>query len=342
MKRRILGATGISVSEFALGAMMFGRMGNPDHDDSVRIIGRAIDAGINFIDTADVYSGGESEEIVGQAIKGRRDDLVIATKFGMPMGQDPNQSGGSRRWIMTEVENSLRRLGTDHIDLYQMHRPDHQTEVGETLSALSDLVQAGKIRAFGSSMFAAELIAEAQWAAERRGTHRFVTEQPMYSIFTRKAEAAVLPTAQRYGFGVLTFGPLNSGWLSGRADLAAGHRATYRPSTFDPATPAGQLKSAALGKLTALAAEAALPLPHLATAFVLAHPAVTSVLIGPRTYEQLDGLLSGAGVELSGDILDRIDEIVPPGTDFDPADTYFATPPALEHSALRRRPAGGR
>jgi aryl-alcohol dehydrogenase-like predicted oxidoreductase len=260
----------------------------------------------------------------------------------MPMGQDPNQSGGSRRWIMTEVENSLRRLGTDHIDLYQMHRPDHQTEVGETLSALSDLVQAGKIRAFGSSMFAAELIAEAQWAAERRGTHRFVTEQPMYSIFTRKAEAAVLPTAQRYGFGVLTFGPLNSGWLSGRADLAAGHRATYRPSTFDPATPAGQLKSAALGKLTALAAEAALPLPHLATAFVLAHPAVTSVLIGPRTYEQLDGLLSGAGVELSGDILDRIDEIVPPGTDFDPADTYFATPPALEHSALRRRPAGGR
>ena len=337
MKRRILGATGISVSEFALGAMMFGRMGNPDHDDSVRIIHRAIDAGINVIDTADVYSGGESEEIVGQAIKGRRDDLVIATKFGMPMGQDPNQRGGSRRWIMTEVENSLRRLGTDHIDLYQMHRPDHETEIGETLSALSDLVQAGKIRAFGSSMFPAELITEAQWAAERRGMHRFVTEQPMYSIFTRKAEAAVLPTAQRYGCGVLTFGPLNSGWLSGRADVATGHRATFRPATFDPSTPAGQLKSAALGKLTALAAEAGLPLPQLATAFVLAHPGVTSVLIGPRTGEQLDGLLSGAGVELSGDILDRIDEIVPPGTDFDPADTYFATPPALEQAALRRR-----
>jgi aryl-alcohol dehydrogenase-like predicted oxidoreductase len=337
MKRRILGTTGISVSEFALGAMMFGRMGNPDHDDSVRIIHRAIDAGINVIDTADVYSDSESEEIVGQAIKGRRDDLVVATKFGMPIGQDPNQRGGSRRWIMTAVENSLRRLGTDHIDLYQMHRPDHETEIGETLSALSDLVQAGKIRAFGSSMFAAELITEAQWTAERRGMHRFVTEQRMYSIFTRKAEAAVLPTAQRYGLGVLTFGPLNSGWLSGRADLATGHRATFRPATFDPSTPAGQLKSAALGKLTALAAEAALPLPQLATAFVLAHPAVTSVLIGPRTGEQLDGLLSGAGVELAGDILDRIDEIVPPGTDFDPADTYFATPPALEQATLRRR-----
>jgi aryl-alcohol dehydrogenase-like predicted oxidoreductase len=339
MKRRILGATGISVSEFALGAMMFGRMGNPDHDDSVRIIHRAIDVGINVIDTADVYSGGESEQIVGRAIKGHRDDLVIATKFGLPMGQDPNQGGGSRRWITAEVENSLRRLGTDHIDLYQMHRPDYSTDVGETLSALSDLVQAGKIRAFGSSMFPAELIAEAQWAAGRRGTHRFVTEQPMYSIFTRKIEGAVLPTAQRHGFGVLTFGPLNSGWLSGRADPATGHRATARPSTFDPGSPAGQLKTAALGKLTALAAEAGLPLPHLAIAFVLAHPAVTSVLLGPRTQAQLDGLLSAAGTELSGDILDRIDEIVPPGTDLDPADTYYATPPALADPALRRRPA---
>jgi aryl-alcohol dehydrogenase-like predicted oxidoreductase len=339
MKRRILGATGISVSEFALGAMMFGRMGNPDHDDSVAIIHRAIDAGINFIDTADVYSGGESEQIVGRAIKGRRDDLVIATKFGLPLGADPNQGGGSRRWITAEVENSLRRLGTDHIDLYQMHRPDYETEVGETLSALSDLVQAGKIRSFGSSMFSAELIVEAQWAAERGRTHRFVTEQPMYSIFTRKAETAVLPTVQRYGLGVLTFGPLNSGWLSGRDNLASGHRAASRPSTFDPSTPAGQLKSAALGKLTALAAEAGLPLRHLATAFVLAHPAVTSVLIGPRTAEHLDGLLSGAGAELSGDVLDRIDEIVPPGTDLDPADTYVATPPALEHAALRRRTA---
>jgi aryl-alcohol dehydrogenase-like predicted oxidoreductase len=337
MKRRTLGATGISVSEFALGAMMFGSMGNPDHEDSIRIIHRALEAGINVIDTADVYSRGESEEIVGRAIKGRRDDLVIATKFGLPMGEDPNQRGGSRRWIAREVEDSLRRLDTDYIDLYQMHRPDYETETGETLSALSDLVRAGKIRAFGSSMFPAEMIVEAQWTAERRGSCRFLTEQPMYSIFTRKPEGGVLPTAQHYGLGVLTFSPLNGGWLSGRADLTAGHRASRRPSAYDSSTPAGQLKAAALGRLAAVADEAGVTLPQLATAFVRAHPAVTSVLIGPRTQEHLDGLLSGADIELSGDILDRIDEIVPPGTDLDPADNYAATPPALENASLRRR-----
>jgi len=337
MKRRTLGATGMSVSEFALGAMMFGRMGNPDHDDSIRIIHRALEAGVNFIDTADVYSRGESEEIVGRAIKGRRDDLVIATKFGMPMGEDPNQRGGSRRWIMSEVEDSLRRLDTDYIDLYQMHRPDHETEIGETLSALSDLVQAGKIRAFGSSMFPAEMIVEAQWTAERQSSHRFLTEQPIYSIFTRRVEAAVLPTAQRHRMGVLTFGPLNGGWLSGHADPSSSHRASLRPSVYDPSTPAGQLKTAALAKLAVLASEAGMTLPQLATGFVCAHPAVTSVLIGPRTTEQLDGLLSGAGLELTGDILDRIDEIVPPGTDLNPADNYAATPPALENAQLRRR-----
>jgi aryl-alcohol dehydrogenase-like predicted oxidoreductase len=339
MKRRILGATGVSVSEFALGAMMFGSMGNPDHEDSIRIIHGALDAGVNFIDTADVYSGGESEEIVGRAIKGRRDDLVLATKFGLPMSQDPNQRGGSRRWIVREVEDSLRRLDTDYIDLYQLHRPDYETGIGETLAALSDLVRAGKIRAFGSSMFPAELITEAQWAAERQGSYRFLTEQPMYSIFTRKIEAAVLPTAQRYGLGVLTFSPLNGGWLSGHADLASSHRASRRPSVYDPATPTGKLKAAALAKLALVADEVGMTLPQLATAFVRAHPAVTSVLIGPRTREQLDTLLSGADIELSGDILDRIDEIVPPGTELDPADNYAATPPAVEHANLRRRPA---
>jgi aryl-alcohol dehydrogenase-like predicted oxidoreductase len=337
MKRRVLGATGISVSEFALGAMMFGRMGNPDHEDSIRIIGRALDAGVNVIDTADVYSEGESEEIVGRAIKGRRDDVVLATKFGLPMGEDPNQRGGSRRWIVHEVENSLRRLDTDHIDLYQLHRPDHETEIGETLSALSDLVRAGKIRAFGSSMFPAEMMVQAQWAAERQGTHRFLTEQPMYSIFTRKAEAAVFPVAQRYGLGVFTFSPLNGGWLSGRADVTSGHRASRRPSGYDPSTPTGQRKAAAVAGLTTVADAAGMTLPQLATAFVRAHPAVTSVLIGPRTAEQLDGLLSGADAELPGDVLDRIDEIVPPGTDLDPADNYAATPPAIQNAALRRR-----
>ncbi|MEW9534175.1 aldo/keto reductase [Microbispora sp. NPDC049125] len=339
MKRRTLGATGMSVSELSLGAMMFGSMGNRDHDDAARIIHRALDAGINIIDTADVYSHGECEEIVGKAVKGRRDDLVIATKFGLPMGEDPNLRGGSRRYIVRAVEDSLRRLDTDHIDLYQMHRPDHETDVGETLSALTDLVRAGKIRAFGSSMFSAELITEAQWTAQRTGTYRFVAEQAMYSIFTRKPEAAVFPTAQRHGLGVLTFSPLNGGWLSGRADLTTGHRASSQPSRYDPATPAGRLKAAGLAELAVLADEVSMTLPQLAIAFARAHPAVTSVLIGPRTAGQLDGLLPGADVDLTDDVLDRIDAIVPPGTDLNPEDNYGTTPPALQYARLRRRQA---
>ncbi|MFI5698216.1 aldo/keto reductase [Kribbella sp. NPDC051586] len=337
MKRRILGATGISVSDIALGAMMFGAMGNPDHEESVRIIHRAIDAGINLIDTADVYSIGESEEIVGTALRGRRDDVVLASKFGLPMGEDPNRRGASRRWIMRAVEDSLRRLGTDHLDLYQLHRPDHDTEAGETLSALSDLVQAGKIRAFGSSMFPAETIVEAQWTAERRGTHRFLTEQTMYSILTRRPEASVFPVAQRHNLGVLTFSPLNSGWLSGRADPSSSHRASRRPEHYDPSSPTGRAKAAAVAKLTTLAAEVGVTLAQLAIAFDRAHPAVTSVLIGPRTQEQLDSLLPAADLDLTADVLNRIDEIVAPGTELDPADNYAATPPAVEHAHLRRR-----
>ncbi|NJP26181.1 aldo/keto reductase [Microbispora sp. SCL1-1] len=337
MKRRTLGATGMSVSDLSLGAMMFGAMGNRDHDDAVRVIHRALDAGVNVIDTADVYSQGECEEIVAKAIKGRRDDLVIATKFGLPMGEDPNRRGGSRRWIFRAVEDSLRRLDVDHIDLYQMHRPDHETDVAETLSALTDLVRAGKIRAFGSSMFPAELVVEAQWAAQRTGSHRFLTEQSMYSVFTRRPEGAVFPTAQRHGLGVLAFSPLNGGWLSGRADLTTGHRASSRPSHYDPTTPTGKLKTAALAELAALADEAGLTLPQLAIAFARSHPAVTSVLIGPRTADQLDGLLPGADVDLTDDILDRIDAIVPPGVDLNPEDNYAATPPALQDARLRRR-----
>jgi aryl-alcohol dehydrogenase-like predicted oxidoreductase len=337
MKRRILGTTGWSVSEFALGAMMFGAMGNSDHDSSIRIIHSALDAGINFVDTADVYSAGESEEIVGKALKGRRENVVLATKFGLSMGEDPNQAGGSRRWIMREVDNSLRRLGTDYIDLYQIHRYDYATDVAETLSALSDLVTAGKIRAFGSSTFPAERIVEAQWASQRLGLHRFVTEQPRYSILTRRLEAAVLPTAQRYGMGVLSYSPLNGGWLSGRADIASTHRAAGLPARYDPSTPTGTLKADAVAKLTVVASNAGMTLPQLAIAFVLVHPGITSVLVGPRTQEQLDGLISGADLELSGDILDRIDEIVPPGTDLDPADNYNDAPPALLERALRRR-----
>jgi len=338
MRHGILGGTGMSVSEIALGTMMFGAMGNPDHDESIRMIHTALDSGVNFIDTSDVYSQGESEVIVGKALRARRDEVVLATKFGLPMGEDPNQRGGSSRWIKRAVQDSLRRLGTDYLDLYQMHRPDYLTDVEETLSALSDLVRSGTVRAIGGSFFSPEQIVEAQWAAARGGHHRFRTEQPPYSILTRGVESSVLPTAQRYGMGVLTFGPLNSGWLSGRSDPTSGHRnAGLGAKVFDLSQPGVQDKAEAVEKLTKLAAEAGLPLPHLATAFVRAHPAVTSVLIGPRRPEHLTDLLTGADVALSEDVLDRIDQIVAPGLDLHAGDFYIDPTPPIQDKRLRRR-----
>ncbi|MFG2831045.1 aldo/keto reductase [Streptomyces sp. NPDC048434] len=335
MQRRILGGTGISVSEYALGAMMLGAWGNTDHDDCVRIVHRALDAGINFVDTADVYAAGESEEIVGKALKGRREDVVLASKFFNSMGPDANQGGNSRRWIMRAVEDSLRRLDTDYLDLYQVHRPDPATDIDETLSALSDLVRSGKVRAIGTSTFPAEHLVEAQWTAERRGHLRFRTEQPPYSMLARGVESAVLPTAQRYGMGVLTWGPLSAGWLSGR-DLSASSRAGLESRKFDLSVPENARKAEAVAALSKVAAEAGLSLPHLATAFVRSHPAVTSVIIGPRTLDQLDSMLEGSEVTLGADVLDRIDAIVPPGTDINPADAYYQ-PPALADASLRRR-----
>lgn len=335
MQRRILGGTGISVSEYALGAMMLGAWGNTDHDECVRLVHRALDAGINFVDTADVYAAGESEEIVGKALQGRRDEVVLATKGFHPMGPDANHGGNSRRWIIRAVEDSLRRLGTDHLDLYQVHRPDPATDIDETLSALSDLVHSGKVRAIGTSTFPAEQLVEAQWTAERRGHQRFRTEQPPYSMLARGVENAVLPTAQRYGMGVLTWGPLSAGWLSGR-ELSASSRAGMETRKFDLSVPENARKAEAVRALSAVAAEAGLPLPHLATAFVRSHPAVTSVIIGPRTLDQLDSMLEGSDVTLDADLLDRIDAIVPPGTDLNRADNYY-TPPAIEDASLRRR-----
>ena len=338
MKYRILGGTGISVSEYALGAMMFGAMGNTDHDECVRMIHAALDAGIDLLDTADVYSGGESEVIVGKALKGRRDGVVLATKFGLAMGDDANRRGVSARWIRRAVEDSLRRLDTDHIDLYQMHRPDPNTDIDETLAALSALIRAGKVRAIGGSFFAPEETVEAQWTAQRRGHHRLRTEQSPYSILTRGVENRVLPTAERFGMGVLTFGPLNSGWLSGRADPSMGHRnAGAGAKMFDLSQPGVRAKADAVQKLTALAAEAGLPIAHLAVAFVRSHPAVSSVLIGSRRPEHLEDLLAGAEVELGDDILDQIDDIVPPGVDLNPGDFYIHPTPAITDKRLRRR-----
>jgi aryl-alcohol dehydrogenase-like predicted oxidoreductase len=342
MKMRTLGVTGIKVSPLCLGAMMFGKIGNPDHEDSIRVIHRALDAGINFIDTADVYSGGESEEIVGKALAdGRRDDVVLATKFHGSMGEDPNHAGNSRRWIIREVENSLRRLQTDHIDLYQVHRPDPATDIDETLSALSDLVHQGKIRAFGSSTFPAHEIVEAQWTAEKRGRERFLCEQPPYSIFVRSIEKDVLPTCQKYGMGVIPWSPLAGGWLSGKyrkgMEQPTGGRAARMPQRFDFSLPGNQKKLDVIEELEKLAADAGIPLIHLALAFVINHPAVSAAIIGPRTMEQLEGQLGAADVRLDDAVLDRIDELVPPGTNLNAADSGYQ-PPAITSAWRRRRP----
>ena len=338
MDYRPLGRTGVQVSKLCLGTMMFGAWGNTDHDDSIRIIHAALDAGINFVDTADVYSAGESEEIVGKALQARRDDIVLATKFFMPMGDDPNQGGVSRRWIITEVENSLRRLGTDYIDLYQVHRPAPGVDVEETLGALTDLVQQGKVRYIGSSSFNAGEIVEAQWIARERNLQRYRTEQPPYSLLVRGIELDVLPTAQRHGMGILTYSPLSGGWLSGNwsADSSPTSPARQRlVARFDMSLPENQRKLEAVEQLATLADAAGLSMIELAIAFVVNHPAVTSAIIGPRTMEQLDSQLPAADVALDTATLDRIDEIIRPGVTINPADTSYG-----EHvlqSDLRRR-----
>ena len=326
MELRHLGRTGVKVSPLCLGAMMFGPWGNEDRAESARIINRALDAGINFVDTADVYSAGVSEEIVGEAIKDRRDEVFLATKFFMPMAEDPHSRGGSRRWVMRAVEDSLRRLGTDHIDLYQVHRPSPDTDVEETLGALTDLVRQGKVRYLGSSSYSGSQIVEAQWAAREGRLQRFVTEQPPYSLLVRGIEADVLPAVRRHGMGTLTYSPLAGGWLSGRwrKDAAGTPTSSARPpARFDMSTPGNQRKLDAVEQLAVLAEESGLTLIELAMAFVLNHPGVTSAIIGPRTMEQLETFLPTADVRLSADVLDRIDEIVAPGVTLNSVDNSY-------------------
>jgi aryl-alcohol dehydrogenase-like predicted oxidoreductase len=340
MDYRTLGTTGTKVTPLCLGAMMFGDWGNTDHDDSIRIIHRALDAGINFIDTADVYSRGESEQIVGKALAGgKRDNVVLATKVHGTMGDDPNQFGNSRRWIIKEVEDSLRRLNTDWIDLYQIHRPEADTDIDETLGALTDLVRAGKVRYIGSSTFPASQIVEAQWVARERGRERFVCEQPPYSILVREIEKDMLPTARRHNMGVIPWSPLAGGWLSGRyrksQEIPTSNRAERIPGRYDLSMPENQLKLEKADALARLADEAGITLIEMAIAFVIRHPAVTSAIIGPRTMEHLESQLTAADVVLSDDVLDRIDEIVPPGVNVNAADGGWPNP-GLEPAARRR------
>jgi len=340
MDYRTLGRTGVKVSPLCLGAMMFGQWGTADHQESIRIIHRALDAGINFIDTADVYSAGESEEIVGKALAGgKRDNVVLATKVHGSMGDDPNAQGNSRRWIMTECDNSLRRLGTDWIDLYQIHRPAPDTDIDETLGALSDLVRAGKIRYFGSSTYPAYEIVQAQWVAERRGRERFMCEQPPYSILVRAIEADVLPVCQEYGMGVIPWSPLAGGWLSGRFGSGkdnSSRRAECIPARYDMSDLGNQRKLEAVDRLAEVAEQAGLSMVELAVAFVLNHPAVTAPIIGPRTMEHLESQLKTAEITLDAATLDRIDAIVPPGTNVNPVDAGYQ-PLAVTDARVRRR-----
>ncbi|MDT8912523.1 aldo/keto reductase [Amycolatopsis sp. PS_44_ISF1] len=339
MQYRTLGRTGVQVSTLALGTMNFGAIGRTTQADATALVDGALEAGINFVDTADWYGQGESEELLGRAIAGRRDDLVLATKANNPMGEERNRQGSSRRWLVTELEHSLRRLGVDHVDLYQIHRWDPKTSDEETLSALTDLQRAGKIRYFGSSTFPAHRIVQAQWAAREHHLGRYVTEQPGYSVLQRAAEAHVLPVAAEYGLGVLVWSPLASGWLSGA--VRAGrpvttHRSAMLPDRFDPAVPANRAKLDAVERLAAIAEGAGLSLIQLALGFVTAHPAVTSAIIGPRTTAHLDSQLAAADTVLPADVLDAIDAVVAPGLDLAPHEKFDA-PPALLDPALRRR-----
>ena len=327
MKYRPLGRTGVTVSEYCLGAMMYGAMGNTDHADCIRQIHASLDAGINFIDTADVYSAGESEEIVGKAIQDRRENVVLATKFYAPMGEDVNQLGASRRWIMQEVENSLRRLNTNYIDLYQVHRFPEGVDISETLSAFTDLQRQGKIRYAGSSEWPVDRIIEAQWASERQNLTPYRCEQTQYNLFTRRIEREVLPACERYGMGVILWSPLAGGWLTGRYRKAADFTEETRLMRFsarwggmDPESALNQHKMALVEELAKIADNAGVSLTHLAVAWTLEHPAVTSTIIGPRTHEQLDDLLACADLVLDEDALDAIDALLPPGTNINPTD----------------------
>jgi aryl-alcohol dehydrogenase-like predicted oxidoreductase len=341
MKNRNLGSTGIKVSQLCLGAMMFGAWGNPDHEDSIRIIHAALDAGINFVDTADMYSAGESEEIVGKALAGRRDNVILATKVHGAMSFDPNEQGNSRRWIIRECENSLRRLGTDYIDLYQIHRPDPEMDVDETLAGLTDLIRQGKVRYAGSSTFPASSIVEAQWTAERRQRERFVCEQPPYSLLARGVEAEVLPVCLKYGMGVIPWSPLAGGWLSGKwrkdgSELGS-RRSVMLPNRYDLSKPGNQAKLDAADALANLADKSGISLIHLALAFVTNHPAVTSAIIGPRTMEHLESQIGAADVTLDAEVLDQIDNIVPPGQNLLAEDAGY-DPPSITQAWRRRRP----
>jgi aryl-alcohol dehydrogenase-like predicted oxidoreductase len=346
MEFRPLGTSGVLASRFALGAMSLGSLGTADVEECTGIVRRAVDAGVNVIDTADIYSNGESELIVGRALGRRRDEVLVASKCFWPMSErDPNQRGGSRRWILRACEESLARLDMDYLDIYYLHKPDPATDLDESLGAMSDLVHQGKVRMVGISTFPADHIVEVSWASARRGHVMPKVEQPPYSILNRHIEREFLPTCDRYGLGVMVWGPLNSGFLTGkyqRDETPPPHSRSTRSPTpraaFDRSRPEVVRKLEIVDRLGHLASEAGVPLTHLALAFAVEHPTVTAAIIGPRTREQLEELLPAAALRLEPDLLDEIDDLVAPGTDVDPLTDAGWTPPWLADATKRRRP----
>ena len=329
MERRNLGRSDLKVSRLCLGAMMFGVWGNQDHDACVRIIHRALDAGISFIDTANNYSEGESEIIVGKALRDRREKAVLATKVWAPVGPGSTESGLSRAAILAQVEKSLTRLGTDVIDLYQIHRPDPTVPWEETLSALTDLVRSGKVRTIGCSTSHKEgagpwekrlpawEIVETLWLSERRGFERWASLQPPYSILRRVMEVEHFPMSLRHGIGNIVWSPLEGGWLTGKYRKGRANPLDSPRSekwVGDLAKPVFQRRIEIVEELVQIAEARRVSLARFAVAWTLLHPAVTCAIIGPRTMEQLEDLLGAPELAISDEERARIDALVPPGT----------------------------
>ncbi|WP_038343437.1 aldo/keto reductase [Acinetobacter sp. A47] len=341
MKYRYLGRTGLKVSELCLGTLMLGSWGKNNYESSELIIKKALNKGINYFDTADSYSNGESEKILGESLKKlkKRDNVIIATKVNTPMGADPNSRGSSRRWITKAVEDSLKRLQTDWIDIYQLHRPDPFTDIEETLSVLNDLVKQGKIRYFGTSTFPVSSLVEAQHITKDFNVISPSIEQPPYSILAREIENEVLPICSKYKIGVAVWSPLAGGWLSGKIKNAADvitDRTKYWGNRYDMSQAKNQKKLEIVLRLNKICEEFNISLNHLAIAFTLNHPAVTSAIIGPRTLDHLDTLVDAVNLNLSVEILDMIDTVVEAGITVSEDDKGYISP-AILNPSLRRR-----
>ncbi|MGC4943603.1 aldo/keto reductase [Kribbella sp. DT2] len=317
MKFARLGATGLYVSRIALGTMSFGGAGNPrweaigalDESAADRLLGTALDRGVNLVDTADMYAGGESEELLGKILGTRRDDVVLATKLAARMGPGPNQAGLSRHWLTKALDDSLRRLRTDHVDLYQIHTIDPVTPIEETLRALDDAVRQGKIRYVGASNLAAWQLMKALGTSDRLGLHRFQASQSYYSLVGRDIEAELIPLLTEEQVGLLVWSPLAGGFLSGKFDRDGTTDSGARRAQFS--NPPVDLEQGydVVDALRKVAARHDATVAQIALAWLLAQPAVTSVIVGAKRPEQLEANLDAVDVTLTPEDLLELDEV---------------------------------